>query len=58
VGGGWIDAWLVYLGVEEIDEGKMLGSKEKVLGMDGTVCDGNSGYVTRKRRWFIREWRS
>ena len=58
MGGGWIDAWLVYLGVEEIDEGKMLGSEKKVSGMNGTVCNGHSGYVTRKRRWFIREWRS
>jgi len=53
-----VDAWLVYLGVEEIDEGKMRGSKEKVLDMDGTVCDGNSGCVTRKRRQFVREKRS
>ena len=53
MGGGWIDAWLVYLGVEEIDEGKMLGSEKKVSGMNGTVCNGHSGYVTRKRRYFI-----
>jgi len=25
-----MDAWLVHMGVEEIDEGKMRGSKEEV----------------------------
>ena len=44
--------------VKEIEEGKVRGGEEEVLGINRTVCDGNSGYVTRKRRWFIREWRS
>jgi len=44
--------------VKEIEEGKVRGGEEEVLGINRTVCDGNSGYVTRKRRWFIWEKRS